>query len=142
MQSMRGSRDYPKLPGIGEKTAARLAFHMLKGKKDDVFDLPTASASCAKKWGLCRSCFGFSEVDPQDEDGALCDICRNPEREADKICVVEEPADLIAVEKIPGISRPVSRAARHHFAAGRHGAGCFANQRVARTNARAARFKK
>ena len=48
---------------------------------------------------LCQGCFGFSEVNGQNEDGTLCDVCRNPERERDKICVVEEPSDLIAVEK-------------------------------------------
>jgi recombination protein RecR len=88
-----------KLPGIGEKTAARLAFHMLKGKKEDVFNLANSIARLRREMGLCRSCFGFSEVDPQSEDGALCEICCHPEREKDKICVVEEPADLIAVEK-------------------------------------------
>jgi recombination protein RecR len=49
--------------------------------------------------GLCRQCFGFSELDPQSDDGALCTVCRNPERTQDTICVVEEPGDLIAVEK-------------------------------------------
>jgi recombination protein RecR len=87
------------LPGIGEKTAARLAFHMLKGKKEDVFNLAESIGRLRREMGLCRTCFGFSEVDPQSEDGALCEVCRNPDREKDKICVVEEPADLIAVEK-------------------------------------------
>lgn len=49
--------------------------------------------------GLCRDCFGFSEVGPQRDEGSLCAVCRNPERERDKICVVEEPGDMIAVEK-------------------------------------------
>jgi len=88
-----------KLPGIGEKSAARLAFHMLKGKKEDVFRLAESIGKLRQEMGLCRRCFGFSEVDPQDENGAVCDICRNAEREEDKICVVEEPADLLAVEK-------------------------------------------
>jgi recombination protein RecR len=87
------------LPGIGEKTAARLAFHMLKGRKEDVFDLADSIGRLRREMGLCRSCFGFSEIDPQNDDGALCEVCRNPQREGDKICVVEEPADLIAVEK-------------------------------------------
>ena len=88
-----------KLPGIGEKSAARLAFHMLKAKKEDVFRLADSIGKLRQEMGLCRRCFGFSEVDPQDENGAVCDICRNAEREEDKICVVEEPADLLAVEK-------------------------------------------
>jgi recombination protein RecR len=49
--------------------------------------------------GLCGRCFGFSEVSGQNGDGAECDVCRDSQREDDKICVVEEPADMIAVEK-------------------------------------------
>jgi recombination protein RecR len=92
-------QEMSKLPGIGEKSAARLAFHMLKTKKEDVFRLADSIGKLRQEMGLCRHCFGFSEVNPQDEDGAVCDICRNAEREEDKICVVEEPADLLAVEK-------------------------------------------
>jgi recombination protein RecR len=92
-------QELSKLPGIGEKTAARLGFHMLKGKKEDVFSLADSIGKLRKEMGLCRSCFGFSEVDASNGEAALCGICRNPEREMDKICVVEEPADLIAVEK-------------------------------------------
>jgi recombination protein RecR len=92
-------QELSKLPGIGEKTAARLAFHLLKGNKDDVMRLADSIAKLRQEIGLCRRCFGFSEVTPQDDDGALCGICRSAGREADKICVVEEPADLIAVEK-------------------------------------------
>ena len=92
-------QELSKLPGIGEKTAARLAFHLLKGNKDDVMRLADSIGRLRQEMGLCRSCFGFSEVTADNEDGTLCGICRNAEREADKICVVEEPADLIAVEK-------------------------------------------
>ena len=92
-------QELSKLPGIGEKTAARLAFHMLKGSKDDVMRLADSIGRLRQEMGLCRRCFGFSEVTPQNDDRSLCGICRNSQREADKICVVEEPADLIAVEK-------------------------------------------
>jgi recombination protein RecR len=92
-------QELSKLPGIGEKSAARLAFHMLKGTKDDVFRLSESIGKLRQEIGLCRVCFGFSEIKALDEDGALCDICRSVKRENDKICVVEEPADLIAVEK-------------------------------------------
>ena len=92
-------QELSKLPGIGERTAARLAFHMLKGKREDVFNLADSIGKLRQEMGLCRMCFGFSEVDPLNEDRALCAVCRNPKREQDKICVVEEPADLIAVEK-------------------------------------------
>ena len=92
-------QELSKLPGIGEKTAARLAFHMLKGKKDDVFNLAESIGKLRKEMGLCRICFGFSEVDAQNGETAICWVCRNPERERERICVVEEPADLIAVER-------------------------------------------
>ena len=92
-------QELSKLPGIGEKTAARLAFHMLKGKKDDVFNLADSIGKLRKEMGLCRICFGFSEVDPQSGETSVCMICRNPERDRQSICVVEEPSDLIAVER-------------------------------------------
>jgi recombination protein RecR len=92
-------QELSKLPGIGEKTAARLGFHMLKCKKEDVFSLAESIGKLRKEMGLCRNCFGFSEIDPANGPAALCTICRNPRREVDKICVVEEPSDLIAVEK-------------------------------------------
>jgi len=92
-------QELSKLPGIGEKSAARLAFHMLKGNKDDVFRLSESIGKLRQEMGLCRRCFGFSEVKATGEDDRLCEICRNYKREKDKICVVEEPADLIAVEK-------------------------------------------
>jgi recombination protein RecR len=72
---------------------------MLKGKKEDVFALADSIGKLRREIGLCRSCFGFSEVEPRNGEASLCDICRSAEREQDKICVVEEPADLIAVEK-------------------------------------------
>jgi recombination protein RecR len=92
-------QEFSKLPGIGEKTAARLAFHLLKGKREDVMSLADSIGKLRQAIGLCRQCFGFSELDPQSDDGALCTVCRNPERTQDTICVVEEPGDLIAVEK-------------------------------------------
>jgi recombination protein RecR len=92
-------QELSRLPGIGEKSAARLAFHMLRGNKDDVLRLAESIARLRQEMGLCRRCFGFSEVSSENHDSALCGVCRNFEREADKICVVEEPADLIAVEK-------------------------------------------
>jgi len=92
-------QELSKLPGIGEKTAARLAFHMLKGRKEDVANLADSIGKLRQEMGLCGDCFGFSEVNPQSNNGSLCVICRNPERDRSIICVIEEPADLIAVEK-------------------------------------------
>jgi recombination protein RecR len=92
-------QELSKLPGIGEKTAARLAFHMLKAKKDDVCNLSDSIGKLRKEMGLCRTCFGFCEVDQQSGETTLCMICRNPKRDRQSICVVEEPSDLIAVER-------------------------------------------
>jgi recombination protein RecR len=92
-------QELSKLPGVGEKSAARLAFHMLKGKRDDVFRLAESIGRLRQEMGLCDRCFGFSEVQAQKEEGTQSDVCRNSDREDDKICVVEEPADMIAVEK-------------------------------------------
>jgi recombination protein RecR len=72
---------------------------MLKAKRDEILRLAESIGKLRQEMGLCQRCFGFSEVTAQNEDGALCEVCRNSERERDKICVVEEPADMIAVEK-------------------------------------------
>ena len=88
-----------KLPGIGEKTAARLAFHMLKAVRGDVLALAESIGKLKNEIGLCPICFGLSEVAPGHEEGAECGVCRDPRRERDKICVVEEPADMMAVER-------------------------------------------
>ena len=95
-------QELSKLPGIGEKTAARLGFHMLKCDKEDIFNLADSIARLRREMGLCRSCFGFSEVGSGGEEAGLCAICKNPARDTDQICVVEDPADLIAVERSQG----------------------------------------
>jgi len=92
-------QELSKLPGIGEKSAARLAFHLLKGNLEDVASLADSIGKLREQIGLCAQCFGFSELVAQNGSGPLCSVCRNFQREQDKICVVEEPGDLIAVEK-------------------------------------------
>ncbi|MBI2210639.1 MAG: recombination protein RecR [Deltaproteobacteria bacterium] len=92
-------RELCKLPGIGEKTAARLAFHMLKGNKEDVSELAESVGKLRLEIGLCRTCFGLSELDKGSGEGAECRICHDLRREREKICVVEDPADMIAVER-------------------------------------------
>jgi len=92
-------KELSRLPGIGEKTAARLAFHMLKEKAEDIQELSESIGRLKRELGLCRTCFGLSEVDPGREDGAQCGICKDLRREREKICVVEEPSDIMAVEK-------------------------------------------
>jgi len=86
---------FSKLPGIGEKTAARLAFHLLRAERGVADDLANALRALKDQTRLCGTCHGLTETDP-------CVICANGERAPDVICVVEEPADLIAIERSRG----------------------------------------
>lgn len=92
-------QELSKLPGIGEKTAARLALHLLKGDRKDVLALAESLERLKQEIGLCPTCFGLSEVGPGSGEARECEVCRNLYREGDKICVVEEPADLMALER-------------------------------------------
>ena len=88
-----------KLPGIGEKTAGRLAFHLLKDGKESVLALAGSMERLKREMGLCPECFGLSEIPPGTEEVAPCKVCRDPGRDGRTICVVEEPSDLMAVER-------------------------------------------
>lgn len=81
-----------KLPGIGKKTAQRLALHIIKSEKESAEKLAKAIIDLKEKLTLCKKCYNLSE----DE---LCDICKNPKRDQSTICVVEEVSDVIAIEK-------------------------------------------
>lgn len=81
-----------KLPGIGKKTAQRLALHIIKSDKESAEKLAKAIIDLKEKLTLCKKCYNLSE----DE---LCDICKNPKRDQSTICVVEEVSDVIAIEK-------------------------------------------
>ena len=80
-----------KLPGIGEKSATRLAFHLLNAEKDRVKRLTDALLRAKEKIRLCARCFTYTEEE-------LCEICVNPLRSRDSICVVERPSDVRAIE--------------------------------------------
>lgn len=80
-----------KLPGIGEKSATRLAFHLLNADADRVKRLTDALLRAKDKIRLCSSCFTYTEEE-------LCEICANPLRSHDSICVVERPSDVRAIE--------------------------------------------
>ncbi|MDE0028733.1 MAG: recombination mediator RecR [Deltaproteobacteria bacterium] len=88
-----------KLPGIGEKTAGRLAFHLLKERKEAVLALSGSMEKLKQEMGLCPQCFGLSEIPPGREEVVPCKVCRDPARDTSTICVVEEPSDLMAVER-------------------------------------------
>ncbi len=85
-------RALKRLPGIGEKSATRLAFHMLGARSDQVQELADAIARLKHEIVLCESCFDLTDRSP-------CEICRDPRRDPSLLCVVEEPADLSAIEK-------------------------------------------
>ncbi|RLA98191.1 MAG: recombination protein RecR [Deltaproteobacteria bacterium] len=80
-----------KLPGIGEKTATRLALHILRSPLEDVKKLAESLIEVKKTVRFCSTCFNLADTDP-------CEICGDPGRDATVLCVVESPADLMAIE--------------------------------------------
>jgi recombination protein RecR len=85
-------QDLNRLPGIGKKTASRLAMHIMRGSAEEARTLAADLAELHTSVKLCSSCYIFSETDP-------CKICSDPSRNRDVVCVVEGPDDLIAIEK-------------------------------------------
>jgi len=81
-----------KLPGIGTRTAQRLTFHILRSSEEDAIGLADAIREVKERIGLCEVCFNLA-------DGPRCRICEDPRRELGVICVVEEPADVIPIER-------------------------------------------
>lgn len=83
---------FMKLPGIGPKTAGRLAFFVLNMKEDDVLDLAKALVNAKRQLHYCSVCNNITDLDP-------CHICRDKRRDGSVICVVQEPKDVVAMEK-------------------------------------------
>ena len=81
-----------KLPGIGEKSASRLAFHILGSPEEYARELAQAILDVKEKIRLCSVCMNITEQDP-------CRLCQDPSRNEEIVCVVEEPNDLYAIEK-------------------------------------------
>jgi len=81
-----------KLPTIGRKTAQRLAFHMLKTPEEEAEALARAIVELRRKIRLCRDCFNLAEEE-------LCPVCSDPRRDRTLLCVVEEPTNLISIER-------------------------------------------
>ena len=84
--------DLNRFPGIGKKTATRLALHLLRRPAAESLALAKDLSELHSLIRLCSNCFAFSEHDP-------CEICQDPKRDAHLVCVVEEPGDLMAIEK-------------------------------------------
>lgn len=83
---------FARLPGIGRKTAHRLALFVLKMEREEVVDLAKALVNAKDKVRYCSVCSNITEADP-------CSICSNPKRDRNVLCVVEEPSDVLALEK-------------------------------------------
>jgi recombination protein RecR len=84
-----------RLPGVGPKSAQRIAFHLLKVPAEDALRLAAAISAVKERVSWCRRCFNVAE----GGNDAECDICSDPRRDSSLMCVVEEPRDLVAVEK-------------------------------------------
>jgi recombination protein RecR len=84
-----------KLPGIGRKTAQRLAMHLLRGSREDAVALAKAAVGVKDRIHLCSECGNFTEED-------LCEFCRSPKRDRGVICVVEEAGDILLLEATGG----------------------------------------
>lgn len=84
---------FTRLPGIGPKTAARLAFHVLRMKEDDVIDFAKALVSVKRNLVYCSVCCNITDTDP-------CKICQDRSRDHSVICVVQESKDLVAIERM------------------------------------------
>ena len=87
--------EFGRLPGIGPKSAQRLAFHMLKSPAEDSVRLTEAISEMKDRVRFCEQCFNISEE-------PLCLICSDVRREASLLCVVEEPRDIVALERTGG----------------------------------------
>jgi recombination protein RecR len=81
-----------KLPSVGHKSAQRLALHLLRVPKEDALRLADAIRAVREKVGFCGLCGNFSEGDP-------CQLCADPQRDATLLCVVEQPGDVLALER-------------------------------------------
>jgi recombination protein RecR len=84
--------EFCKLPGIGPKTASRLTFYLLKSSEEDIEELGKAVLELKKKIVTCCLCCNIAQENP-------CPICKDPLRDKSQICVVEEPLDVMALEK-------------------------------------------
>lgn len=81
-----------RLPGVGPKTAQRLAYHLLRSPAEQVEALADAITELKRRVVLCEECLNITESSP-------CDFCSDPAREATRLCVVEEPLDVVAIER-------------------------------------------
>ncbi|MHB8671828.1 MAG: recombination mediator RecR [Acidimicrobiales bacterium] len=86
-----------RLPGVGPKSAQRIAFYLLKVPREDAMRLAAAIGDAKEKVVFCRRCFNVAER--RDGPGTECELCRDDRRDPTLVCVVEDPRDIVAVEK-------------------------------------------
>ncbi|HUG69063.1 MAG TPA: recombination mediator RecR [Pirellulaceae bacterium] len=84
--------EFAKLPGIGRKSAERLAYHVLRVHKSEALGLADAIRDVRESVRYCKTCYNLSE-------GELCGICRDPKRDRTQLCIVEQPRDVMALEQ-------------------------------------------
>src|SRR3982751_3831708 len=84
-------QEFKRLPGIGQKSAQRIAFHIMRAEREDAERLAAAVLDVKDKLGLCVSCGNIS-------DAELCNFCTDPNRDRTVICVVEEPHNILPIE--------------------------------------------
>ena len=85
-------QSFEKLPSIGNKTAARLAFYILNASEEETNEFVSSIVNAKKNLRYCSQCYNISDTDP-------CTICGNPKRDQSQICVVEDVRDIIAMER-------------------------------------------
>ena len=88
-----------RLPGIGPKSASRLAFYLLRASEDVAMDLSAALANLKANTAFCQECFNITEAGRE-----RCDVCESTKRDGSLICVVEEALDVLAIERTSGFS--------------------------------------
>src|SRR5690554_2090487 len=84
--------EFSKLPGVGNKTAQRLAFYILNMPKENAYNLSQAIIEAKEKIKNCSICYNITDTDP-------CAICKDAKRDNEVLCVVQEPRDIFAIEK-------------------------------------------
>ena len=84
--------EFHKLPGVGPKTAQRLAYYLIRMPEENARDLADAIVAVKERIAMCSRCFNITELDP-------CEICSDPQRDESLVCVVEEALDVLALER-------------------------------------------
>ena len=90
---------FARLPGVGPKTASRLTFYLLRAPEEISLSLAGALQGLKEETGLCEVCFNITR-----KETAVCEVCASDQRDRQTICVVEEPLDVLAIEKTAGFN--------------------------------------